>query len=457
MPEDKAPKPETPSVGDKFPALKPLEEQVERAKLHQALAETRAATTKAQMPDLDAELGKDTATVGDKSTGLARVLVQMDSMALADDLADLALDAARSSTDEVDGRRTYVLRVVNDREFLGDIDVHQLIEGRCDNLAARLVSLAPEEKGTAGGTKPRRFLAPAVVLGVGLKAVGLATKLLSHDYQLSGREVPTDDLGLDLQVAHWLTAKARQDEVVEVQVERLLPTRPSKIAAAVWKLAGDCSERLAPTVGLAAGELTEAAVLTAADEKAIAALDEEILELVKRVPEESSARTPTNVASLLDELTKRRQELSEGIGTREAKLASTRDLHDRGAELLHEIEDFVTAAVTASESGGRPPLVRASRAEAVASPEAAQRISHIVYARLIAGGIDETVDTRLGSDRWGAVAGVTAEFAVLTADGRLLESGVRSTLQASSMTLGKPESFSQDRLGYPGLERRREE
>src|SRR5688572_24425980 len=92
-----------------FPALKPLEERVERAKLEQALAEANVATIKAQLPSLEGEVAHDTVVMSDKTSGLARVLVQLDSLTLADDIADRALAGAYAATEE--GKRSYMFHV----------------------------------------------------------------------------------------------------------------------------------------------------------------------------------------------------------------------------------------------------------------------------------------------------------------------------------------------------------
>src|SRR4051794_40167877 len=79
------------SVVDQFPALRPLAERVERAKLNQALAEAHAAAATAQLPKFDAAVESDTVTGGDKGTALAGVLAQGPAAGLADDLAEIVL------------------------------------------------------------------------------------------------------------------------------------------------------------------------------------------------------------------------------------------------------------------------------------------------------------------------------------------------------------------------------
>src|SRR6476659_1487384 len=116
------------SVSDRFPALKQLEEDVERAKLEQALAEARTATGKAKLPSLDVSLTPDTVATSDKTTGLARVLVQSAAVTLADDIADICLDAASRVTPASGGRRSYIFRVVSDAAAPVAVDVYRLLD-----------------------------------------------------------------------------------------------------------------------------------------------------------------------------------------------------------------------------------------------------------------------------------------------------------------------------------------
>jgi hypothetical protein len=72
---------------------------------------------------------------------------------------------------------------------------------------------------------------------------------------------------------------------------------------------------------------------------------------------------------------------------------------------------------------------------------------------VIAGGVDQAIETKIGPDHFRALAGASAEFALLGPGGELLVSGVRSALQSSTMKLDNPRSFHQDRPDYVRLDR----
>ena len=144
MADEEKPK-QTPTVGERFPNLKQLEEDVERAKLEKALAEARAATAVAkqpkppELPEFDLEVAADTVTKSDYVTGLARVLVQMDAIAVADDIADAALIAARNAGNA----RKYRFRVAHDCSLLAAVDRYRLLKGQLAHLQTRLNEAAP--------------------------------------------------------------------------------------------------------------------------------------------------------------------------------------------------------------------------------------------------------------------------------------------------------------------------
>jgi hypothetical protein len=457
---------EAKNVGDRFPALKELEEVVERAKLEQGLAEARAAKVKAHLPDVDVDIKQDTATVGDK-TGLARVLVQMDTVALADDVADIALDAAREAwpSENKDGHH-YVMRVVSDPALIRDVDVFRVVEGRLKNLRARVDELVPaphrQKVPKAEETAAVAEAIPAVVaVGVAAQAAGLASKLLAKSYHVSGEEVAVDDLGFDLLVARYLRLKKQSDEQVEIEVDRLMPTAESTIMTQIWQLALDAEQDVVPEVARRAITLAEATAHATAAEAEIEALDLELQELDKRVPEKAAAGgegqarggEPRDVLSLRAERNKRRDDLAAKLPTLQSAVSEARGQHDQATGLRDDIDDFVTYALSPTDATGRPPAVQAARIERLVSGHSDGGVTYVLYCRPIAGGIDRTLETKLGPDRWIALAGATVEFALLGTDGKLLTSGVRSVLQSSSMNLGHPESLAQARPNYGGLDR----
>jgi hypothetical protein len=458
--EDKGQAPS--SVGDRFPALKQLEENVERAKLEQSLAEARAKTTTAKLPDLDVELARDSVTVSDKTTGLASVLVQMDAIALADDIADIALDAARrAATGDGATSRTYNIRVVTDPAGLGGVDVYRMLEGELKELNQRLDRVAPAKRPDKEETRGiMEFAGAAAAVGLGVQLIGLASKLFARDYQVSGREVAVGDLGIDLQVAHYLSAKKKSDETVNVEVERVRQTPTgSKIVEEVRKLAISGEARLAPLVNRAAQALAEKRSSAETDKASITPLNAEILKLTERVHATEPAKDKPEadgLTALLGELTDRRKHLEAGLPGRERELADALHGYEQITALVSDIEDFLTAALTPSADRRRAPVFEAARVEKLVAevPDKAMT-EYVLFVRLVAGGIDQTIETKLGPDRVTMLAGASAEFALIGREGRLLASGVRPALQASTMKLDDPDSFHQRRPAYVPQDRSR--
>lgn len=465
MADDEKPKP--PSVGERFPNLKQLEEDVERAKLDQALAEARAATASAKQPkqpDLSG-LGvtPETVTKSDYVTGLARVFVQMDAMALADDIADAALNAAREKNEA----RTYRFRVVHDSSLLAAVDRYRMLEGQRGQLMSRLCEIAPSQQEPAEEEEQeeppqqeeepvaRAELAPAVIaaIPVVLQAIGAFSKLFAHDYQLSGREVSPENLGFDLDLAHYLVAKKKDDETVIVEVDRLTPTPESaQIVTDVWALADATEGRLIPRVRSVARTHAESKSKAETVRASITALDEQIKELMTRMPEEHPESS--DVRDALATARASRDALSDSLPSLEAALAASQHDYDRAIGLLRDIESFLISALAPGADGRRPALLDAARAEVLAVPaDDRNELQLVLYAQLIAAGVDQTVDAqRMRDDELRVLAGATAEFAIFSA-GELLDSGVRSVLQSSTMKLDEDESFTQHRLNYLGLRR----
>jgi hypothetical protein len=458
---------ETKGVGDRFPALKPLEEDVERAKLDQALAEARTKTITAKLPSLDVELTRDTVTAADKTTGLARVLVQMCSSVLADDVAGLALDAARESTGpDSQQKRCYRIRIVDDSAVFRDVDVARILDGHLTNLGTRIDDYAPAGETTVQGDEPEgepgevgdevlpaALLLAGPIIGLGLQAAGLASKLLAHDYQTSGAEVAVDDLGFDLLLARRLVDQRKPDEELYVEVDRILPTPEPRILNAVWQLALRAQQQLAPVVAAAAGARAEAQAALDAAETAVTALDAQILELVKRLPEKPGSQQPGDLPSRLAELRDQRGTLAVTLPALATSLADAREHHQRGSDLLADIEDFLVYALTPGASGARAPVAQAARVDSLRSSDPEGQATHFLFARLIAGGVDHTTETKVGRDRWFAISASTVEYALLAAGGGLCTTGVRSVFQTSDMKLGDADSLEQERPDYVAIER----
>lgn len=451
---------ETKSVGDRFPALKPLEEDVERAKLDQALAEARSKAVTAVLPSTDVAIARDAVTATDKTTGLAHVLVEMCAAGHALDVALLALDAARDSTQPTENqKRRYRIRVVDDPKVFRDVDVARILDVQLSDLSARIDEYAPPspppEPGEVRDAAVMALAGP--IIGLGLQAVGLATKLFAHDYRTSGAEVPVKDLGFDLLLAQRLVEAREDDEEVVVEVDRILGTPKAPIFANVSALALSGEQRLAPAVVAAAGEHEGAQAALDAVTAEIAAIDSQILEFIKGLPDNATSEVAKALAADIEQLRTQRAKLASDVPQRRAALAAAREQHASGTTLLEDLKKFLTLVLTPEVDGNRAPIIRAARVEGLVSPDRGGGVTHFLYARLIAGGLDYTIDTKaLGADRWLALAGTTVEFALVAAGGELCRSGVRSGFQSSMMKLGG-DQLEQERPGHGWVEREQDE
>jgi hypothetical protein len=456
------------AVSDRFPKLKQLEEDAERAKLEQARDEASVARAKALIPDLDVDVTRDTITESEKTTGLARILLQRDSELLAHNIAVFALNAARVGSDPNAGpHRAHRILVTSNPQALDDLDVYRAVVDRCTRLSQRLDALGLPADQTQAESGPEitraagaRFLGVAGVgaaVTAGVKAVGLATKLLAHNYTLSGAAVEVDGLGFDLEVAHELKVKAKDDETVGVEVSRFRRTPAAEVAEQVAALASAAGLRLVPAVATAGTEIAQLAAEATAEQASLTALDGLILELVKKLaaakpeaPEEgvegappASGTIPATVSRLLADLMERRDRLSGELVAKQVALAGKEQQRAPLTALLQDVQTFVDVAFAEGEAGTDPVIVHAARGESLAQQDGG--LTHVLYAKLIAGGLDRTIDEKLiGRDRWETLDGVVAEFALIDAAGELLASNVVSALQSSRMRLGKAGTLTSD-------------
>jgi hypothetical protein len=114
----------------------------------------------------------------------------MDTAALADDIADLALDAARAATTPQDNTYSYVVRVVADRSVLAGVDVYRLLEAQLSRLVSRIEEYTPSEAETPDETEahlrgpvPPVGVTPAA--GVAAQALESASQFLASDYRIT--------------------------------------------------------------------------------------------------------------------------------------------------------------------------------------------------------------------------------------------------------------------------------
>jgi hypothetical protein len=403
----------------------------------------------ARIEDRFLGLSRDTAGgAAAETTGLARVLVQMDAVALAEDIANLALDAARAATSPQDGAYSYVIRVVTNRAVLAGVDVNRLLEAQLARLAARIDQYPLSARGPRKAKEAPEALPTAVLPpDVGIQTLGPTRTSVERNHQIGG-EVSVHDLGFELDVAHHLTRKTRSDERLVVEVDGLTPIQgPSKILDRIWGLTSLSEERLVPALAGEALGLAQADARANAARDSIRTLNGEILDLTMRVPE---ARRRS---ALVRQRTERRRKLEDALPELEAAVTEARNRYELGCALREDIDTFVATALTPQRPGARPPALDAASVEELVGPSGRALPTYVLYTRLIAGGINQAIEPRSGSDQFRALAGASAEFALLGSRGRLLTSGVRSVLQTSTMRLDNPRSFHQDRPDYVRLDR----
>ena len=262
----------SPSIGDRFPALRGLEEDVERAKLAQALAEAQAARITAMLPEGQPTFGTDSVTSSDNMTGLATVLAQNCALRLSWDVAAIVLDAARARTAAADGRRHYRFVITEDPSLIPAIDTLALLRRQARALRTRIAQYAsavqpdrPEPGGNDGGgggkegqpppDDRRRGIAPpiaaAVITGL-VQAAGWATNALRKSYEVSGAAVAVADLALAPVLAEDLRRRSERDEEVTVRLARFSPTGDAAIIATVLELA-ESGERTLGRLGVHEG------------------------------------------------------------------------------------------------------------------------------------------------------------------------------------------------------------
>jgi hypothetical protein len=227
-----------------------------------------------------------------------------------------------------------------------------------------------------------------------------------------------------------------------VRLDRFATAIDSPVVEAFRTLAKDADERLAPAVVRAAGV---AAAATAAEE----AVKEEIDALDARIPEDGEAAAgndrPAAAVAAVAPLQATRAALAAGLpGLARARAEAQAGL-TAGETLQRDINALLVAGVTPS-GDGLTPLVGAARAETL-TESGAEVTSLVLYVRLLVGGFDRTLETKVGDDRWMTLAGVSAEYVCLSADGDIVTTGVRTALNATYGEVGDPTSIRRGVVG----------
>lgn len=480
-----------------------LSDQSERAKLVQGM-----------VPDLGtAVVEKDTTTASDKPPALAESLVQRAVQPLADDLADQVVVALKRTTHPVPtDHRT--LFVTSDTTYLSDLAAHRDVTARLGRLTDAIEARCPtptthghsERQDGQPGTR-NRTIAPGIVLGA-LNAlpgaISLATRLLAHQYTTSSYNSSTGG-ALDVHVAGALMSRIQQDDKARVFISRLQPATDSVLEEEIHSLATVMDTRLARArtdarvtaehagqdlgrltarvaqlikraddifagwkdkVGKAVGAagLTEDLALAASLEKAIAHGDPDsdstksqvkALEAVKKRIEAvltavSSGSGEVGTADLLLMLRDIEAETEDVIRQQSAAQDAKTEADQRVADLdaVNTACTDLLEALDAADGQGVRLIDRAMRGALLAAPD-----TLVVFARIHHSGADDVLETKPGADHRTSLYGATAEWALLTGDGLVVDAGVRTGLGYFRYAIGDPRRTESGLVDYLSVSR----
>jgi hypothetical protein len=423
-----------------FPELDPLRRRVARAKLRQELR-TASAPAPPEVPKLDLDLAEESMTVADKATSLGPVLVSQASQALGDDIAEYVLDGVakdlRSRGQGSDGL-TATLLVCTSREPWRREETWIVLKQGLMALRSRLESLLPAPPQTvaeaevdlvfAGVVTALGGVATAIpaVAAVAGQAINAFSQLSAHHYTSASAEVDGDALGLDLLLAMYLKSKQYPNESYDVHVDRFGTAKDAGLVADFAALA-TLMQHVADLDAATEREIARQTAVVDTAKETVAALDQQLLELTKKLPDDE-------LSGPLDQLRETRRAAGADLAEERGVLGGLAATHEAAQSAIEAAADFVREALTFADDGSCP-VIEAARAAEFA--EAGLPSPYYVYLKPVGAGIDTLVDLKMGRDHWSALAGISAEWALVRRDGTVLGSGVLSSLRQSRTTLGK--------------------
>jgi len=371
------------------PADSGLSQQVKEAQLIEKLAKARAAAIAAVTPNLTATVSKDSVTAAG-TTGLANVLAQLDAEFVADDLAVLALNCLERLEEphRKDGIRVVVL---DDVSALADIATRFLLSEQASQLTTQAQACL-----TALG-------APPPALGAGPPGQGG-----TEEERLTAVAPALPALG---------------------DVAGQVITLVTQLLAGTYQVGGQA--------------------ITPSD---IGGLDVLVAQKMREQPAASGIsihvdrfEPPRRDAQILKDIT-RLAMIGAGLA---AALpgAGAPGSQPHAQAVAASITSFLSAAMTAPQAGGPPPIAQAIHGEALEQPGTV-----IVYARVTAAGDDDVVGGQLWHDQWHHLTGVSVEYAFFRPGGDVLGTGVRTVLAAAqgSMHQGLTD-FDRQRVYPPAV------
>ncbi len=427
-----------------------LDDQVARADSRAKVAKGSVDAVKSYLPSsLEIPVEKDTLTTQGDPTGLAPTFAGRAALQSIDDIADQVvavtnpmlhpevLVVADSSfvidqqrADEIDVRLGLVERQ------LTDANVPAGGEGD-DHLSATVKALQDRN-----GSGEAHLMGPVIGALSSLlpSAVTSLTRVFAHQYTASGTAIASPDLGVDLRLAGALREKMSADPSVTILVNRMwvppgspLLDRLLGVADRLLKLKGHARD--------AEIDRDEAAAAVARKNEAVLAERDARKALIEKAPTTADS-TQSSWQRAWDGVNGQLEQLADELVELEEQLATKESAADRLAELVTQVETFLTSVLTAD--GVAAPVFSAMRGEWLRNKEHGV----IVYVRVLSAGVDQVLDVKLGPDKRCVLSGASIEYAAVGHSGELLFSGVYDGLWTASMKLTEPDTFEGKQVGY---------
>ncbi len=234
--------------------------------------------------------------------------MQRAAVALADDIADLAIGAI--------GDGSASILVVADNQAIADVDTLRLLTAQLDELIERVQLVAPAdepEPAPADGQPvelncfgPSLLALPLIKAAMQLvpSGIGLVTKLLAHQYNASGTKADTANAALHTNVAGKLLAKRPE---LEVTLDPFRPTPASNLLLRIRRLESSAATGLAVALETAAVDVAATAAWVTQCNAALEAARARALKLVEALDNtDSPAASPLVTLLQLDLATEAR-------------------------------------------------------------------------------------------------------------------------------------------------------
>lgn len=220
-----------------------LNEQAERAKL-----------LKEMTPDFSTVAAeKDASTKSDQPSALSDLFIQRAVYHVVDDIVDAVIHAVNQQPDQsATGNQpdhaatSWTFLVTSDDSHRGHVAAHRDISARLQRLQTAIARLAPDAAEPTDGPG-RRIVDPVSIATAAFSAlpgaITLATRLLANQYTMSSHK-SAGAVGVDLHAAGALASKVSNDPKTTIHVRRLQPARNAALEQDILDLARSLDGRL---------------------------------------------------------------------------------------------------------------------------------------------------------------------------------------------------------------------